>query len=670
MKGVPHSVPHHVAHCVAHRLSMHITKIISAVVLLCLGYLTGSAQNFQKAGEIANFEKKRYQRSLEAAQNQRSVASPNFDVYFYRCQWEVDPSVRYIKGTVTSYFTIIAVTASITFDLSAALQVDSVIFKGKKINFRLSSADGLTIDFPQTLAIAQKDSVSIFYQGVPINDGFGSFATSLQNGTPVMWTLSEPYGAKDWWPCKNASTDKTDSIDIQLTYPVIYNSSSNGLLTAQWIQDGKRTSYWKHRYPIASYLVAFAITNYVVDNDSVRIGNSFMPVKMYAYFSNATDFRYATETAKLCLEKFSSLFGAYPFSKESFSQTQFGWGGGMEHQTNSFITSNYNQLVAHELGHQWFGDKLTCGSWQDIWLNEGFAQYVQFIYVENFDTALIMQHLDNYRKLVTSQPAGSLKVSDTTSVNRIFDSRLSYAKGSCVLHMIRWKLGDSMFFKALRQYLTDPAISYGTVRTADLQRNLEQVSGQSFTEFFKDWYEGEGFPSYQVQWYSNDNNWVNIKINQTTSHPSVGFYEMPVPIRFTGAGGRDSTIVINSTKNGEEFWVSLPFTADTAVFDPKMWLLSDKNIVTKIALAKGQSNLVKIYPNPAADFFHVSLANPTGKNISIRLFNASGQLLYNKQFELSGRDEVLEIPARQLPRGIYWLRIKGDNLNIVKKILK
>ena len=649
-------------------------KKINAIIFLLTGFFCGSAQENPKKmirpDQVAAFEKTRFLRSASAVNMQRTVASSNFDVNFYRCQWEVDPSLRYIKGNVTSYFTVSAATNSITFDLSAVLRVDSIIFRGKKSNFQLNSANGLTIELSQTLPVGQRDSVSIFYQGVPVNDGFGSFTTSMQNGTPVMWTLSEPYGAKDWWPCKNASTDKADSIDIQLIYPAIYTSSSNGLLASQSMQGDKKISNWKHRYPIASYLVAFAITNYVVDNDSVQLGTNTMPVKMYAYPANTSDFRYATETAKLCLVRFSSLLGAYPFNKESFSQTQFSWGGGMEHQTNSFITSNNNQLVAHELAHQWFGDKVTCASWQDIWLNEGFAQYMQLVYLENFDSAMVMQYLDNNRKSVTSQPGGSVKVNDTTDVSRIFDSRLSYVKGAGILHMIRWRLGDALFFQALRQYLNDPAISYGTARTADLQRNLEQVSGQSFTEFFKDWYEGEGFPTYQVQWSAKANNWVTIRLNQTSSHPSVDFYEMPVPIRFSGANGRDSTVVLNHTKNGQEFSVNLAFTPNSAVFDPKLWLLTGNNTVTRTTSTEVSGNLVKIYPNPVTGMIRVSVANPTDNNISVRLFSSSGQLLYDKRFELSGRDEVIEIPAHRLPQGIYWLKVKGAGLNIVRKILK
>src|SRR5438094_3174987 len=244
--------------------------------------------------EPAISERMARQRSQQFRMEQNSVASANFDVNFYRCEWDVDPAVRYIKGKVTSYFTITAATNSITYDLHAALTVDSVLFRGNLVSFQHGADNGVTIQLPQMLPVNQRDSVSIFYQGIPVTDGFGSFATSVQDGTPVMWTLSEPYGAKDWWPCKNASADKADSIDILITHPDTYTSSSNGLLTDQWTNSGKITDYWKHRYPIASYLVAFAVTNYVVNTDSVLIGKTLLPMRMYSYPVYSQYFEHAT----------------------------------------------------------------------------------------------------------------------------------------------------------------------------------------------------------------------------------------------------------------------------------------------------------------------------------------------------------------------------------------
>jgi aminopeptidase N len=395
-----------------------------------------------------------------------------------------------------------------------------------------------------------------------------------------------------------------------------------------------------------------------------------MPVKMYSFPANTVSFRKATMVAKESLVKFSDLFGPYPFLKESYSQTQFGWGGGMEHQTNSFIVNSEPYLVAHELAHQWFGDKVTCKSWTDIWLNEGFASFGQLLYLEHFEPGSLLSNLEKNRQLVTSLPGGSLKVNDTTKISRIFDSRLSYAKGACVVNMIRWRLGDSLFFKAIQQYLNDPAISYKAAQTSDLVRNLEQVGKQDFKEFFKDWYEGEGFPSYQVQWTLNTNNLVKIKLNQTTSHPLVSFFELPVPLLLKESGGRDTLIILNHTKNGEEFWVNPGLKVDTVIFDPQIRLLTGKNTVTRTAARENRVNLVQAFPNPAGANLSVSIENPSSTTINIRLLNAASQLIYAHELTTTGRDELVNISTRHFPAGIYWLEVSGRGWKVVKKVIR
>ncbi|MBE7173843.1 MAG: T9SS type A sorting domain-containing protein [Williamsia sp.] len=650
-------------------------EIVTTLFLLLQVAVAAAQKGIEQKGirsveSMAAAEQRGYERRHEAALRTLSVASNNFDVYFYRCEWTIDPAVRYISGRVTAYFTSTAAANSLVFDLHNALTVDSVLNRGSKLSFQQGADNSLTIRLPQTIAAGQKDSLSISYQGVPVDDGFGSFVTGVQGNVPVLWTLSEPYGAKDWWPCKNAQADKADSIDVILTYPAIYNSSSNGVLTEEKIAGDKKTSYWKHRYPIASYLIAIAVTNYVTETDSVLIGNTLMPVRMRSYAGAAEYFRSATLIAKGCLQKFSSLFGPYPFLKEGYSQTQFGWGGGMEHQTNSFINSSYDQLVAHELSHQWFGDRVTCRSWQDIWLNEGFAQYMQYIYLENFAADQKLAHLNTVRTKIIAQPGGSVRVSDTSTTGRIFDSRLSYLKGSYLLHMIRWKLGDSLFFKALQQYLNDPLISYGTATTAGLQRNLESISGKSFARFFANWYEGEGFPSYQVTWMENKNNQVKIKLDQTTSHPSVSFYEMPVPLQLKRAG-RDTMVVLDHTYTGQEFWVDAGFLVDTIVFDPALWLLTNNNTVRKLPASSASINDIKIYPNPPADHVTVSIANPAGRRFSLQLYNTAAQLLYKMEGELARSDQLSVIPFAALPSGVYWLTIGIDGRRLmIKKLVK
>jgi aminopeptidase N len=622
--------------------------------------------------QIIDGEKRAFEYGLNTGnRNTINASSDNFHINYYRCEWHIDPAIRFISGKVTSYFTILSPADKIVFDLSDTLTVDSITYHGDKINFQKINIDGLQLQFSVTLKSGQEDSVSIFYKGVPrSSSSYQSFIATSHNGVPVLSTLSEPYGAKEWWPCKNGLNDKADSIDIIITSPAAYRGTSNGILTKEEITGPDKTVYFKHRYPIATYLVAMAVTNYVTDIDSVHLGNITMPIVMNAYPENENDFAYATYVAKQSIVKFSELFGEYPFIKEHYSQTQCGSGGGMEHQTNSFIGNVWNQLVAHELGHHWFGDKVTCRSWQHIWLNEGFGNYMQFIYVQNFDTSLIKAHLQYYLNLITSEHGGSVFVPDTTNPARVFDGRLTYAKGGYVLHMLRGILGDSLFFKGMRQYLNDPVLKYNFATTSDFERNLEQVSGKKLQTFFQKWIYGEGYPNYNCTWTQNSNNWIKVQLNQTTSDPSVSFYDMPVQLQFKNKS-RDTIITVNNQQNGETFWINPGFAADTMIIDPDYWILAKDRIVKKIPAQSILPNDIKIYPNPAPDRLMISLLNPASTKLFIRLFTVAGQLAYTTQKDLNGQDELITIPTSQFARGIYILKVYDDKgIKATKKIIK
>jgi aminopeptidase N len=624
--------------------------------------------------DIAQYEKQHYQRLGEAGQAGTAaaftIASDNFDVSFYRCNWQLNPEVSYINGAITAYFTIKTPSDSIVFDLINTLTVDSVIFRSNKINFRQSADNGLIIKWPATLNTSQKDSVTIFYQGIPVAYGFGKFFQGIHRGNYAIWTLSEPYGAAGWWPCKNGLNDKADSLDIIVTIPEIYTPSSNGVLVSQTNNGGKSISYFKHRYPIATYLIALAIGKYNIAKDSVLLGDRQMPVLMYSLVvTNPDAYKPATAQAKKCLQKFSSLLGLYPFYQEQYCQTQWGLGGGgMEHQTNSFIVDLWPNLVAHELGHQWFGDKVTCGSWQDLWLNEGMATFVENLYYELYDPPGFDYRVANLVKSITNLPDGSVWVTDTSTFSRLFNGRLTYNKGCMVARMLRLKLGDSTFFKGLRTYLDDLAVRYGYARTADMKRAMEQVSGKNLESFFTKWIYGEGHPSYQLTWSQNINYWAKVKLSQTTSHPSVSFYDMPVPVQFKNAT-RDTIIVLDHQFSGQEFAVNVGFKADTVIIDPKLWLISKSNTSLKEP-ANEAVNLLTIYPNPAPDQLYISLLNPTDNRLSLRLLNSIGQLIYRKEIALSGNNELLAIPVQHLARGIYYLTLKSASVNITRKIMR
>jgi len=576
-----------------------------------------------------------------------------YDLTYQRCIWQIDPAVRYIKGSITTYFRpTSAGFDTIVFSLNEPMFIDSVRYH--KIPLAYVHEEGVvSIALPGLLPIGLTDSVTVFYQGAPAETGFGSFVDEEHNGTPVLWTLSEPYGAADWWPCKNNLTDKADSADLLIVTPAAYRAASNGILVSETVNGGNRIAWWKHRYPMVTYNFCLAVTNYASFTHEVPFGATTVPVLHYVYPEDSASAYTQSLGIIPVMQLFDSLFGTYPFAAEKYGQCQISWGGGMEHQTFTFMGSFDHELMAHELAHSWFGNKITCGSWEDIWLNEGFASYLSGLTYEHmFDGYWWMPFKRNRLSKIISQPGGSVWCDDTTSVDRIFDSRLSYAKGAMILHQLRWILGDSVFFPAVNNYLQDPLLAYGFARTPDLVAHLESVSGLELDWYFNDWYKGQGFPSYQVNWHQQDSE-VTITLNQTTSHPSIQFFPLPVPIRLKNAVS-DTTVRLQHTFSGETFTVAIPFQADSLLFDPDLWLISANNSVTSIP-EQNRYEKVKVYPNPATDEATVVLRDP-GSWDELILHDLSGRVI--RSFSISGRSPF-SIDLQQIPAGFYLLRLCG-----------
>lgn len=600
--------------------------------------------------------------------NKRMAASTDFDVKYYRCEWQTDPAIRYISGIVTSHFVITSSTNYIAYDLSDSLHVDSV----KERNTSLLSSqlnNTLQIKFPATKPAGTLDSVTIYYRGIPPSTGFGSYVNAMHDSIPVMWTLSEPYGSRDWWPCKNGLDDKADSIDVYITTPKEYTSVSNGLRESEIISGSNKTTHWKHRYPIASYLVCMAVTNYAEFKNYVQIENTNLLMQTFCYPEDLSLFQNNTAPVLTALQFYSKIFGHYPFIKEKYGHVQFGWGGGEEHQTSTFIIRPDESLMAHELGHQWFGDKITCATWQNIWLNEGFATHLASMYMENKYPLTVSGTRKNEIDNITSLPGGSVFVTDTANVNRIFDSRLTYIKGSHLLYMLRWILGDSVFFKGMRSYFNDSSITFGFARTKDFQRNLEKVSGVKLDYFFNDWLYGQGYPSYDIQWSQVGDNFVRIKINQSTSDPSVKFFALPVALQFKNAN-QHKTVVVDNKVNGEVFFKEIGFVADTVIVDPEYWLITKNNASKKVNDEVSGKNVVQIFPSPFKNSFNIYLRNFNPSVVHLKVYDTKGKLIVKKDLPFGG-SLLYEVNTQTFSGGLYFIKIQTDNgVKFVKKILK
>ncbi len=587
----------------------------------------------------------------------------NYDLKYHRLEWSVDPAKSSISGIVTSYFVAKDNLNRVVFEVASNLEVTEVKQRGHSLNFTQNSQDEVVITLPQTQNPGVLDSLSISYKGDPVSSGFGSFEISKHNSTPVLWTLSEPYGAKGWWPCKQDLTDKIDSIDVFITHPKNYKAASNGLLISEKINGDYMITHWKHKYPIPAYLIAIAVTNYTIYKDPVT--SSGFDVVNYVYPEHLNIAKSATKETPAIIDLYSKLFEKYPYAKEKYGHAEFGWGGGMEHTTMTFMGGWNRELIAHELAHQWFGNKVTCGSWQDIWLNEGFATYLNALTIENFDGEDAFQ---SWRSSVINQitwlNGGSTFVYDTTNVNRIFDSRLSYSKGAMILHMLRYKLGDDNFFQALKDYLADPKLAYSYARTDDLQKHLEDVSKQDLTEFFKDWLYGEGYPSYEVGWFQNSSNHiVSFTVNQTQSHPSVSFFEMPLPVRVNGANGESDIVRLEVSENGQTFNTNISYKITSIEIDPEHQIISKNN---KAVLGVDSTTLkheIVLYPNPAKNVLNIKNTSDATVN-KITFYDVVGK----KEFQVDYPPS--KIGLYKMPVGVHMLKVETSKGTFFKTIIK
>ncbi|MBK9733316.1 MAG: T9SS type A sorting domain-containing protein [Chitinophagaceae bacterium] len=594
----------------------------------------------------------------------------NYDVKYHRCEWKINPSVYYISGKVTTYFEPTEDGFSaIDFDFNANMITDSVKYHGSAATFTQQADNLLTIDLPAEVPVGNIDSISVYYQGTPIGSGFGSFIQSSHNGTPILWTLSEPFGAKDWWPCKQSLNDKIDSIDILVTCPQTYRDGSNGVLIAETQTGNSKTYHWKSHYPIAAYLVAVAVTNYSTYSDYATLTNGEqLEILNYVYPEDLATAQSLTPAIVPVIELYSMLTIDYPFANEKYGHCQFGWGGGMEHQTMTYCVAFDEWLIAHECAHQWFGDKVTCGSWEDIWLNEGFATFFegltqQYLYPGNWEG---WKH--SHRDYIVSEPDGSVLCTDTTDVGRIFDGRLSYSKGAFVLHMLRWQLGDSIFFEGIKQYLLDPDLAYNYAKTPDLKAHMEAVSGLDLTVFFDQWYYKEGYPTYNLSWYPFGNS-VSVTVNQSQSDPSVSFFQMPLPVEFKDAT-HDTILVLNNTFAGQTFSVDPGFTPDEVIFDPELWILSGNDVVTEVDAPVRDNLMFSIFPNPVADEMSVTYSITNTLSDKLVITDVSGRVVKIVTNDKQLFQNTFEINISDLPVGVYFLRTTEGNKVVVKKFVK
>lgn len=631
--------------------------------IMLIQQLYAQNENVEMKGLMAK-EMKSYANKMAAGNTNPNTL--NYDLQYQRLNVTISPSVRSIAGSVTSHFKPNQSMSSIYFDLDSQMTVSQVQYHGNTLTFQqIAGTKELKINFQSALAANVLDSLTVTYSGVPPTAN-NSFFNGTQGGTAVLSTLNEPYGAQDWFPTKQSLNDKIERVDIKVTTPSQYSVASNGkLMSETTLPSNQKLTFWRTQYPTAAYLIALSVTNFVKLTDT--IGNPPFPFINYVFPATSTNMTSMNniEWTKTIMNTFETYFGPYPFRNEKYGHMEFQAGGGMEHQTMTSMGGWTKQLVAHELAHQWFGDKVTCGAWNDIWLNEGFATFGEHLANEKLlmTNAEFLNYLLIQKNYVTGAPEGSVYVADSNlgNVSAIFSGRLSYSKGGYVLRMLKWILGDAAFYQALQDYHARPNLAYNYAKTQDFNASLLASTGRDFIGFFNDWIYGEGYPVYNIRWRQSGNT-VTFRASQTQSHPSVSFYEMPLPIKVNGTEGQVAYFALNNTTNNQYFIETVTFPVASVEFNYEYQIL-ERNSTVAQDNTLGTSDLTKeefsLYPNPAKNELNLKgVTKPTDYTI----YFTDGKLVRKGIYH---PEKLINIS--ELVPGTYIFKINNKNIKFLKK---
>lgn len=586
-----------------------------------------------------------------------------YDVRYVHLDLELERSSNAVAGTVSTTAMALQPLNQYIVELHSNLSISNVSINGQGVPYQ-RNGNVVTATLPNSIPQGQTFMASITYAGTPPNGGFFnglSNGSSPSWGNQVTWSLSQPYSARDWWPVKQSLTDKIDSCRIWISTSNQNKAGSNGLLESITPLSNNRHRYeWVHRHPIDYYLlsvsvstyVEYAITAYPVNSPPVYILN-------YIYDNPGTlpNFQADIDETVDMMEEFSELFGPYPFADEKYGHCMAPFSGGMEHQTMTTQGFFNRDLTAHELGHQWFGDHVTCSYWREIWLNEGFASYSEYLFREQIQNGNALGWMNATHTNVMSSPDGSVNVPDTTDVSRMFSGRLTYDKGAAILHTMRSIINnDSLFFSGLRLYLQ----TYGgsTASVPQFKALMENHSGLNFSDFFQEWYYGEGFPTFSIEYlHLNDTLWLSV--SQTTSVPtSVPFFHVPLELRVQRPSG-DTVVRMNLTQPTSTAIVPCTGSLTGLVIDPNQWLINqDGSITMNGSLSMTEwKNAFQPYPNPTTDRLWLTGLE---ENLPYTILDASGRARQKGLW-----NTAQGITTKTLSSGVYFLQIHGQGSPIL-----
>lgn len=651
-----------------------------ALILLFVSNKSFSQEVFEDCAYIKESKKDLHGvKSLTAIEE---VQANKYDVHFYQLDLAMTNLNTSVSGTAAIHATSLEILDSVVFELFPTLTISEIRLNGIITPYnRTNSVLKIPINAPANFSFI----VEVDYGGIPPNPGtnpFGgsgvtsSYVAAIANR--VTWTVSCPFLAHEWFPCKQILRDKADSCAVNITAPSTCKVGSNGLLENVIDLGNGTTRYeWKHRAPILYYLIFASIAPYVEYNlyaHPAQIPGDSVLIQNYVYGSAATLPAVLAQCDLLpdFVELFSDIFGLYPFHEEKYGHCFAPLGGGMEHQTMTTIGVSDKRITAHELGHEWWGDDVGIASFSDVWLSEGFATYSEYVMYENRYPAERAALLNGWHGTVKGSAGGSVWFTDTLNISRIYNSRLTYKKGGSIIHTLRHIVNnDALFFQTLRdfQFQFHDSVAVGL----DVKNTFEMSTGIDLTNFFEEWYFGEGFPTYSARWNTNGNDLI-LEVSHTSSMPSVTpTFTNPLEVSFSRNGLSDTTMRFDINANTNQFFIqNVGEITSLNSFDPNNWIINNNGMIsfdpsfTAYAGAFDVKNeIATIFPNPSNGIFNMKM-NENG-NYILRVMDAKGETLQVQKI-----NENCTLNIENYTSGSYILEITSENsdLDPIRKIIK
>lgn len=597
-----------------------------------------------------------------------------YDVKFVHLNLNLERTNKNVSGGVTTVATVtIAPLDTFQTLLHQNHTIDSVRLNGLLLS-SIRQDSLIKVKIPTPLTNGTTFTVIVYYHGIApvggsaIGNGFSN-GTSGSWGNQVTWSLSESLAGYHWWPCKQILTDKIDSSWVNVTTDSTNKVGSNGLLKNIVVVGNKKRYEWKSKIPIAYYLISVAIAKYKEYNlyaHPLYLPGDSILIQNYIYDNALNNTLFNTQ--KLTLNKMPQvmelqckLFGMYPFYKEKYGHCMAPFGGGMEHQTMTSLGFFDYYVDAHELGHQWWGDNVTCKSWGDIWINEGFASYSEHLTAQYLDPTNFAPNLTSAHNNVMSQPGGSCYFTnhDTVDANRIFDSRLTYDKGGAIIRTLQFVTNnDSVWFNTLRGFQN--TYKNSTASVINFMNYYQAQTSINPTQFFNQWYYGQGYPTFTVK-YNQVGNMCYIKSTQSTSTPtSVSLYITPMEYKITRSGAPDTTVRVMHSNTIENYSFNILGTVTGVVCDPNNWVINKvvgpslDVTLTSINQIDKNASAITLGPNPTKG--GITIYNIPSEVKSLQVFDVAGKNIFNQKCDKEGN-----IDLSQLPNGIYFIKLYNED---------